>query len=780
MIRQDAVIPTDRFAEIDNGARLAELSWVVKSENASSKSTADLQFLNAANAVIGSNSAVSVTRGNSGDNWLQERLSSIVPAGTRKIRVRFQFTHLPAYWNLAAISGVTLRLQQRTVTTAPLNLLATVDGPLAGAGDKFTYAYNAQGFLASVTDPVGLVTTITAVNAMGQPVSMTDPNGVVTSLAYNERNWLKSVTVNPGAAQAVTSITYDKVGQITRITLPDSAYLNYVWTPARQVASVTNNTAEKVEYTYNLLNMMTSSTTKSSAGTITKQMTMVYDELGRLLRHIGAATQTTTLAYDRTDLNTTVTDPRSNLYSYAYDSLQRLIKTTDQDGSEVNLTRNGQDDVTAYADPRNLTTTYVRNGFGEVIQEVSPDAGTTTYVRDARGIVTQKTDGRGVISNMTYDNAGRLLTETYPAAVGENVTYTYDDILGGNKGKGRLTKLQDQSGTTEYVYDVFGRVTSNKRTIAGKIYTTAYAYNAAGRVSQITYPSGRQVIIARNANGQATSVTTKQNATAAVANIATGLAYRPMSDLLTTMTHGNGLVTAAGHDLDYRLTSLQLLNGATLVQGKTYAYADGMNLTSITDVGAPTQNVALWHSPSNRLTSADGPWGQTTFSYDPVGNRTYDVNTLNAVTTTRVQWYPANSNRMTDMTENGASFRVFTHDAGGNITQEVRPGAETFDYTYNNRNRMSSVTRNGQAYATYIYNALSNWCRATRQHQAAPSARCITSMTPMVTSSPKPTPQRGPPRANMSGCHRTTTATTRWPRTSSVVPTITHPISRWP
>ncbi len=36
----------------------------------------------------------------------------------------------------------------------------------------------------------------------------------------------------------------------------------------------------------------------------------------------------------------------------------------------------------------------------------------------------------------------------------------------------------------------------------------------------------------------------------------------------------------------------------------------------------------------------------------------------------------------------------------------MRPGAEAFDYAYNNRNRMSSVTRNGAAYATYIYNAL--------------------------------------------------------------------------
>ncbi len=101
-----------------------------------------------------------------------------------------------------------------------------------------------------------------------------------------------------------------------------------------------------------------------------------------------------------------------------------------------------------------------------------------------------------------------------------------------------------------------------------------------------------------------------------------------MSDLLSTITHGNGLVTNAGYDLDYRLTSLQLLNGAAVVQGKTYGYADGMNLTSITDMVAPANNVALWHSPANRLSSADGPWGQTTFSYDPVGNRTYDVNTV--------------------------------------------------------------------------------------------------------------------------------------------------------
>jgi YD repeat-containing protein len=76
------------------------------------------------------------------------------------------------------------------------------------------------------------------------------------------------------------------------------------------------------------------------------------------------------------------------------------------------------------------------------------------------------------------------------------------------------------------------------------------------------------------------------------------------------------------------------------------------------------------------------------------------------------------ASELISMTENGASFRVITHDAGGNITQEVRPGGETFVYAYNNRNRIASVTRNGQAYATYVYNAFE---QLTSRNTSAPS-----------------------------------------------------------
>ncbi len=52
---------------------------------------------------------------------------------------------------------------------------------------------------------------------------------------------------------------------------------------------------------------------------------------------------------------------------------------------------------------------------------------------------------------------------------------------------------------------------------------------------------------------------------------------------LITLTHGNGLVTTAGYDLDYRLTSLNVMDGTSTVQGNSYSYGDGLNLTGITD-----------------------------------------------------------------------------------------------------------------------------------------------------------------------------------------------------
>jgi YD repeat-containing protein len=168
------------------------------------------------------------------------------------------------------------------------------------------------------------------------------------------------------------------------------------------------------------------------------------------------------------------------------------------------------------------------------------------------------------------------------------------------------------------------------------------------------------------------------------------LTYVPMSNLLKSISHGNGLITTAGYDLDYRLTSLNVKNGTTVIAGTTYAYGDQLNLTGITDQVTAANSNSLSYSATNRLATASGAWGNASYSYDAVGNRLSDVVT-GSINSNRQSSIDSFSNRLTGMTENAAALRTYTYDWAGNIITDVRPG-ETYAYTYNKRNRLASVT----------------------------------------------------------------------------------------
>ena len=49
--------------------------------------------------------------------------------------------------------------------------------------------------------------------------------------------------------------------------------------------------------------------------------------------------------------------------------------------------------------------------------------------------------------------------------------------------------------------------------------------------------------------------------------------------LIGNLTYGNVLVTTATFDQDYRLSGLNVKNGAAIVSNLAYACADGVNLT---------------------------------------------------------------------------------------------------------------------------------------------------------------------------------------------------------
>jgi RHS repeat-associated protein len=534
-------------------------------------------------------------------------------------------------------------------------------------------------------------------------------------LTYDSERRLKTVTVDPSGLSAVTAIDYNAVGDIIKVTRPNAAYLQYTYDDGRRITKVQDNTGAWVEYDRDNLGNAKARRIKDSGGTLQLSQTAVFDELGRLLKFIGASSQTWVHAYDKTDNRVSVTDPRSNVFGWTFDSLNRLISTKDEDSYVVTLTRNGKDEITNYSDPRSLSTSFVRNGFGEVIQRTSPDTGTTVYAYNALGKPTQITDGRGVVTNLTYDNAGRLLTKQYPAATSENITYTWDDTSAGNKGVGRVTKIQDASGSVEWTYNALGQVTLEKKTTSSVVYIVGYAYDLDGNVTQITYPSGRTVSYSRGSTGLVTGVTTKVNSTSASVTLASGAAYQPFGPL-QTLTYGNGLILWKTFTQDYGLNTLIVEQGSNSVINRSYGYQYGdFSITNLWDTNISARTESYVYTPTTRLQNTYGTWGQLTYYQDGVGNRTSDIFNDNTTTTTKTLGYPYNSNLYVGTTQGSTTLRTVTNDGGGNVITDIR-GSTTYNYRYNNRGRLDQLTIGSTVTANYTYDGLERMAVRTTQN----------------------------------------------------------------
>ena len=64
--------------------------------------------------------------------------------------------------------------------------------------------------------------------------------------------------------------------------------------------------------------------------------------------------------------------------------------------------------------------------------------------------------------------------------------------------------------------------------------------------------------------------------------------------------------------------------------------------------------------------------------------------------------YPADSNRLLGIEQNGVSQRAFTYDAAGNIRSDTR-GGTVYTYVYNDNGRLRQSRTNGLAVANYRY-----------------------------------------------------------------------------
>ena len=572
-----------------------------------------------------------------------------------------------------------------TYTYNPYGQVLTSDGPRSDVTDITTYTYDTQGNVATVTNAKGHVTTIAQYDASGRPKKIIDANGLETLLDYFPRGWLKSrATGSAAAGYLTTTYTYDGVGQLKTVTLPDLSTLTYDYDPAHRLIRLTDTLGNKIDYTLDNIGNRISETSTDPQGALVKAHTRQYDALNRLFKDIGGAnplTQITTLGYDANGNPTSTTDPLARVTTQSYDALNRLTQVIDPFNGAAKPTQytyNAQDQLTQVTDPKGLATAYTYNGLGELLTQVSPDTGITSFTYDAAGNLKTKTDARNVTAAYSYDPLNRLTTLSYPATgsdAAETVTYSYDTCT---NGKGRLCTLTDKTGVTAYTYDLYGRITAKSQTVGTLTQTMSYAYNSAGQLASITTPSGKSVTYTYQ-NNQPVAVAVNGRA------ILDQGVYKPFGPVggwrwgNSTPTTPNFHVRA--YDKDYRASSVASERVGAGKLTRNYAWSDVSTLSAITDPASAANSFNYGYDSLDRLTNAVAAGATPAtfgYSYDGDGNRLTQTTANPASTTTYT--YPTTSNRLANLS--GATAKTYQYDAVGNLTND---GTHTWSYGGNNR-----------------------------------------------------------------------------------------------
>ncbi len=580
--------------------------------------------------------------------------------------------------------------------------LLTSIGPRTDVTAKTTYTYGSGGNLRTITDPLGHETQLNGYSTGDLPGTMVDPNNVTTAFTYDIRNRLLTSAILGSSGDATNAFGYNAAGQLTSIIRPNGMQLFYQYDTAHRLESVSNLLGESITYQLDAAGNVTNQTINNASASIVKTQSAVFDELSRMLQQIGAYSETTSYGYDPDGNRVSVIDAHTNATTLAFDPLNRLVSVIDPLKNPTVYNHDAQDNLTSVTDPRSLVTSYVYNGFGQVIQESSPDKGISTYILDKAGNRTNEVDARGIVTVRTFDKLNRMTAETFPASSSENITNTYDATTGGNFGIGRLTGYSDETGSTKLTYNQRGDVISTTRKIGSDSYTTAYGYDIADNITNITYPSGHVISYARDSQGRISSVTFMPSASGMPTVLATSVTYQPFGPL-SGFVYGNGLVRSQVYDEDYRLTGITTSGTGGSVQNLNFGYDAVNDITSINDNLASANTQKFNYDEDYRLIEAGGVYGHLDYSYDPDGNRL----TSTAGNVTQNYNYSPSANMLQSTVVAGSGVtRIFAYTANGNLSSDSRGGSASLVFSYGNRNRYNTLSSSGTTIATYKHNAL--------------------------------------------------------------------------
>jgi RHS repeat-associated protein len=574
-----------------------------------------------------------------------------------------------------------------------------------------TYSLS-SGYLQSETDSIGRTTTLTYSgqnltkitgpygHAIGVVWSSTSPVKILRITLPDG----KLVSYTQNAAQNLTLAAYPNSSNrdylYENASLPhaltgindelNNRYATYGY-DANGNAILTEHTGQTQRFQFSYDNAAT--TTVSLAGT--PYFTATFsDNLGvkRLMSRTWLDTAGGSLAqqWDSNNRILSRTDELNRTTSFSWDALNRLSSTTDPSGRTSSITYLGNLGL-----PASITTPSVAPGQSKVVSvqydasnrptqiseagfkpDGTPISRSTSLAWTSDGQVASVTDARGNTTTFAYfpvsslGRSGQLSSITNP--LGQTNQFTsYDNA-------GRLLSETFSNGLIrDYTYDNVGNI----KTIADKEIvdltlltrrTTTFTYNAASLLLTQTLPNGLVLTYGYDSAQRLTSVKDNQNN-----KVVYGYDNKNNRTLEEVRNGSDNLVRVVNNTFDAR-NRISAINTAGSITGIAYDLAS--QITSITDPNS--------HS--------------TGFSYDLVGRLTQQVNALNGVT---LSGYSIND-EVTGVTAPNSANTTYTVDDFGNRLTEISPDRGTTTYGYDANGNVTSRTDARGITATIAYDAL--------------------------------------------------------------------------
>ena len=606
-----------------------------------------------------------------------------------------------------------------------------------------TTQYSQPDSVTSGTSPTQLTTSYLYNLYLGLATKSTDPNNLVTNYSYDFlRRTTQISQVNGSVAGQTITYGYNDTTFVTTVTTTiDSSKsikrVSAVDGLGRALTATTedinSNVISKVSANYDLIGR-TYKTSNPYTGSPSYWTTTQFDVLSRPVSVTLPDNSATNYAY--TQQTATVTDPAGKKRKSQTDGAGRLVVLTEPDTSNnlntaTYYTYNVLNELLTVADaPSNPTQsrTYTYDALGRLFTAKTPEGGTTCFGTASGGSCTAntgydnfdnllyRTDARGVVTSYSYDGLNRLKTVGYTVVTGVPATASVGFTYGTNASQfnnGALITMTDGVGSENYSYNALEQLTQLQKIISGTTYNTSYAYNIAGELTQITYPSGRVIQQSVDAIGRLCEIAPSTTGCGTAANpYATGYGYNVASQA-TGFKYGNGIYASLGFSsdrlqlncLDYSTTNRNgtCTHDSTTKFGLGYSYGTaGSNnglIAGITDSVDNGRSIAYTYDPLSRLSTAlttgstNYPQWGLSWGYDRYGNRLNQTQTAGSTYQGSVTVNPATNH----ITTTGYSY-----DLNGNMTND---GSNTLVYDAENR-AVSATNQSSAGLYTYDGNGL--------------------------------------------------------------------------